>query len=81
MAYQHPQLQCKVEKIEYHYELKYGLIVMPPYNCTHMPAAIELFERIDPNVTCIQTIAGSQQDTRYVKRPDGRWGAFKPANL
>lgn len=65
-------LRTAVRWLSYDFETKTGLLFMPPACCTDMSGCIKLFEKIDPAVVRIQTIAGTEADTRY-DRIQGEW--------
>jgi hypothetical protein len=73
----HPDLQCDVVRLAYDFATRVGTLQMPPDNCCDMSGCIALFERIDSNVTRIETVAGSKPDTAYSRTPAG-WRAAQP---
>ena len=70
-----PPLQTFVKRVGYDYERREGFFDLPECCCTHMPAAIEFFERIDPGVQAIYCLAGDTPDIVY-RKADGTWTAF-----
>jgi hypothetical protein len=48
-------------------------------HCCDMPGCIALFQRIDPHVQHIDTYAGDERDTVYVKSTcSGEWRGVLP---
>ncbi len=72
MATYHPELQCDVLGIAYDFVTKLGIVHIEEGDCTDMTGCIDVFQRIDPRVMQIQTIAGGRDDTRYARRR-GQW--------
>ena len=70
-----PDLGCYVERIEYDFWTRRGILWMAEGNCTDMRGCITLFEAIDPEVVFITTMSGPDLDTRYDKRT-GSWKAI-----
>jgi hypothetical protein len=75
------QLQCHVERIEYDFCKRAGIVRMPWGNCTSMDGCIRLFEAIDEDVRTIQTIEADGLDTRYVRMLKNKWHAQSPAGI
>jgi hypothetical protein len=67
-------VQCFVVKLEYDFKSKAGVLHLEDHSCTDMRGCIDLFKKIDPRVTSIQTIAGKRRDTWYVRIAD-EWQA------
>lgn len=63
-------LMCEVVSLTYDFENRVGTLVMEENNCCDMRACIALFELIDSGVQRINTFAGGERDTMYVKRRD-----------
>lgn len=75
----HPEFQCSVFGISYDFSTKHGVLNMDDSNACDMDGCTAFFERIDPAVKSIQTIAGEIEDTSY--RLIGKeWKANLPAN-
>jgi hypothetical protein len=70
-------LQCDVVRLAYDFATNVGALQMPPDNCCDMSGCIALFERIDADVTRIETMAGSKPDTIYRRTSEG-WRADPP---
>jgi hypothetical protein len=72
------RFQCCVQRLEYDFTTRTGLLVMNDDECTDMSGCIKVFEGIDPQVKPIRTIeACGRRDTIYRKLSDG-WEAFDP---
>lgn len=71
----HDGLMCRVRRLEYDFETRRGALFLPPCNCTDMGGCIALFRRVDRHVKRIETWAGTDQDTTYVRGADG-WQAL-----
>jgi hypothetical protein len=72
------RFQCCVQRLEYDFRTRTGLLVMNDHECTDMGGCIKVFEGIDPRVRLIRTIeACGRRDTIYRKLADG-WEAFDP---
>lgn len=67
-------VQCFVVKLEYDFKSKAGVLYLEEHSCTDMRGCIDLFKKIDPSVTSIQTIAGKRRDTWYIFAND-KWQA------
>jgi hypothetical protein len=61
-------LQTYVSSLTYDFTTRIGRLIMLPDCCTDMRGVIVLFERIDPRVACVETFAGEQPDTIYLRR-------------
>ncbi|GAC1040804.1 hypothetical protein [Rhizobium sp. No.120] len=61
----HPELQCSVLGISYDFTTRQGILNMAETNACDMPGCIAFFQRIDPKVQAIRTIAGDVDDTSY----------------
>jgi hypothetical protein len=73
------RFKCCVQRLEYDFTSRTGLLVMNEHDCTDMSGCIKVFEGIDPEVKLIRTIeASGRPDTTYRKLADG-WKAFVPA--
>ena len=59
------------------YATQVGALQMPPDTCCDMSGCIALFERIDVDVTRIETMAGSKPDMIYRRTSEG-WRADMP---
>ena len=70
--------QCDVRSVEHRPPERRGVLHMPPDTCCDMCGCIALFEGIDPNVALIETFAGGERDTAYVRRPTTGWEAISP---
>lgn len=68
------QLQCQPLSMAYDFGERLGMLVIAEGECTDMTGCIAFFERIDPNVRQIQTVAGDEFDTVYTRTPGG-WEA------
>jgi hypothetical protein len=68
------QLCCVVRSLEYDFQQRRGALRMPSRNCCDMRACIDLFERVDPKVSLIETFSGGKRDTQYVRR-GSHWSA------
>lgn len=64
-----------VSSLTYDFTTRIGRLLMPPDCCTDMRGVIFLFQRLDPCVVRIETIAGDKPDTIYV-RQGHEWKAF-----
>ena len=73
-------LQCCVLSLIYNWRTRSGYLVLPAFHCTDMAGAIAIFERIDPQVKTIVTIAGDEFDTRYERSADAdEWLSYRAA--
>jgi len=73
------RFQCHVQRLEYNFTTRTGLLVMDDGDCTDMSGCINVFEGMDPEVRLIRTIeACGRPDTTYRKLAGGR-KAFMPA--
>lgn len=70
----HDGVQCFVRTLHYDFKKRVGQLILEDGSCTDMSGCTGLFEKIDPNVQAIQTIAGGRKDTSYVVR-HGKWHA------
>ncbi|WP_313194528.1 hypothetical protein [Shinella zoogloeoides] len=70
----HPEFACVVHGLAYDFATHTGTLAMAEHNCCDMAGAIALFQRIDPEVNTIATIAGGKDDTTY-RRRGGEWVA------
>lgn len=70
-------LQCDVARLSYDFDNRRGQLHMEAAHSCDMGGCIALFEKIDPNVERITTIAGEIFDTIYVKTRTG-WDARVP---
>lgn len=71
------RLQCTPTGLSYDCETKTGTLFMKPGHCCNMTFCIELFQAIDPDVLCINTISGDVEDTIYRKRKHREgWSTF-----
>src|ERR1700745_3824056 len=75
----HDRFQCFVQRLEYDFATRTGVLVMDDDNCTDMRGCIRVFEAIDPDVKIIRTMeASGHRDTSYLKLATG-WEARMPA--
>jgi hypothetical protein len=73
------RFQCCVQRLEYDFTTRTGVLVMDEHDCTDMSGCIQVFEGIDPEVRLIRTMeASGHPDTIYRKLAEG-WKAFIPA--
>ena len=72
-----PDLHTSVYRLAYDFATRTGTLFMPPDCCTDMSGALKLFKRIDPDVECIETMAGDYRDTVY-RLQGGTWEAKVP---
>ena len=72
------RFKCFVERLQYDYQSKIGVLIMGELSCTDMSGCIGLFKCIDPNVKEIHTRSdsGSIRDTIY-KKKDGKWHSIR----
>ena len=70
----HHELACTVHGLAYDFGARTGMLAMAEDHCCDMAGAIALFQRIDPSVKAIATIAGGRDDTTY-RRRGGEWVA------
>ncbi len=56
----HPDLHCAVKFLHYDFTTRTGALHMAQAEHCEMPAAIALFERIDPGVERIAIVAGAK---------------------
>lgn len=70
----HPDLRCQVERLEYLFNGQSGILRIPAGQCCDMPAAIALFERIDPKVQVIWVHAGELE--AMAERDENGWEVF-----
>lgn len=61
----HDNLHCLVQRLEYDFARRAGVLYLADHNCTDMRGCIDLFKAIDPRVKDIVTIAGKRRDTSY----------------
>jgi hypothetical protein len=61
------KLLCNVHKLLYDYRLRKGKLFMPANNSCDKTACIEMFKAIDPEVREIETFAGTEVDTLYMR--------------
>ena len=59
------ELQCSVLGVTYDFLTKRGVLIMEEGNACDMSGCIAFFQRIDPGVKAIQTMAGDVYDTSY----------------
>ena len=71
-GFYHPGMQTSVISVTYEWGCGIGVLYQSAGCCTDMSGCIAFFERIDPNVQTIVTVAGLLFDAVYVKR-DGEW--------
>lgn len=62
------ELICYVRRLEYDFQTGIGYLHLPPLNCTCMSGAIAMFERIDPAVRLIATVADGTYATVYLRK-------------
>ena len=68
----HDRFQCFVQRLEYDFTTRTGLLVMNEHDCADMSGCIKVFEGIDPEVKLIRTIEASGcRDTIYLKLANG----------
>src|ERR1700739_3770863 len=60
----HERLQCCVQRLEYDFTTRTGLLVMNEHDCTDISGCIKVFEGIDLEVT---TQASGRRDTLYLR--------------
>jgi hypothetical protein len=72
-----PDTLTIVNAISYDFRTRIGRLAMPPRCCPDMDGCIRLFQRIDPDVARIETVAGAKPDTVYARGPHG-WRALAP---
>ena len=70
-------LRTPVESLYYDFTKKEGTLRLPTGCSCDMSGCLALFAGIDPNVQQIDTYAGGERDTFYVRRA-GRWVAERP---
>jgi hypothetical protein len=61
-------LQSIVWGLEYDFTTHVGTLHSPPHQCCDMGGCIGLFEKIDPKVKKIYTVAGNKADQLYTRR-------------
>jgi hypothetical protein len=61
-----PDLKCFVLAVSYDF-LKHGRLDMPSAECCSMGGCIDLFQKIDADVQRIETFAGGERDTTYIR--------------
>jgi len=71
----HEGMVTAVRSIMYDFPRRSGMVWMPDLCAADMTGTIALFERIDPHVEFIITMAGEQENARYIKS-GGVWRAF-----
>jgi hypothetical protein len=71
----HHELACTVHGLAYDFSARTGTLAMAEDHSCDMAGAVALFERIDPAVNTIATIAGGRDDTTYRRRRGGEWVA------
>jgi hypothetical protein len=67
----HRSLQCCVLSVSYDFRTRAGRLDMEAGDCCDMSGAIAFFAAIDPQVCKIETFAGAERDTAYLKRREG----------
>jgi hypothetical protein len=77
---QHPEFQCSVFGLSYDFATKHGVLNMDENNACDMSGCIAFFQRIDPNVKAIQTVAGGCDDTSY-RLVGKEWKAIPPSHI
>lgn len=73
----HHGLQCSVRAMTYSFRERRGRLDTEEGCCCDMIGCIALFAAIDPEVREIETFAGEERDTAYVRRPKG-WACIRP---
>jgi hypothetical protein len=76
-------LQCTVWGLEYDFKERVGTLLAAPYQRCDMGACIALFEKIDPKVKTIFTVAGETPDVVYTRNVKS-WNAnrlVQPASV
>ena len=76
-APRHREMMCRVERIDYDFQLRRAVVHLPPGDCCDMGGCIAAIEKIDRRAREIQTVAGDLPDTAYI-RIDGEWHAVAP---
>ena len=72
------RLMCSVNRLEYDFRTKVGIIEFVGADCCHMPAAVALFEAIDPGVLTVRTYNEQGADVMYCRGSVEReWGAHR----
>ncbi len=74
----HHGLQCSVRSATYNFRERRGRLDMEEHCCCDMSGCITFFEAIDPKAQEIETFAGEDRDTAYVRRPKLGWEAVRP---
>jgi hypothetical protein len=63
---------CSVQRVEYDFTTRTGLLVMNEHDCTDMSGCIGVFGFIDPEVKIIRTTqASGRRDTIYLRVANG----------
>ena len=70
------ELNCDLVSLSYDFATRTGLLTMGEGQNCNMVGCIALFRRIDPDVRLVNTYAGQEQDTSYLRERDGRWTAI-----
>lgn len=70
----HEEMQCFVIEIKYEPVTRTGTVLIADGNCTSMSGAVDLFEKIDPEVRRIDTVQCGharlrRRDTTYIRHP------------
>lgn len=68
-------MKTEVGSICYDFDAQCGVLYMHADCCCDMDECVKFFERIDPAIKEILTMAGHLRDTVYRKYPNG-WEAF-----
>ena len=71
------ELKCEVSRIEIIPAMRLVRFWLPALNCTDMGGAIRVATRHCPAVSRIETFAGNEPDTVYMKSGDA-WQAASP---
>jgi len=71
MSEVHSELQCQAQFLGYDFDTRVGRLVLAEGECVDMTGCVSIFERIDPNVRQIQTVAGEELDTVYTRTTAG----------
>ena len=72
----HRDLMCEPHSIEYDFKSRLGVLRMADGDCCDMTGCINVFMRMDQEVSKILTYSGDKPETVYVKRSDGEWRAI-----
>jgi hypothetical protein len=73
-----PELQSIVARLTYDYSSRVGRLDMVEGQSCDMSGCIDTFTSIDDRVQRIETFAGGEPDTVYVRKRDD-WSALSPA--